>query len=163
MQIVNHLCRSLLLMRLPSFVMQVPLFQRTRPLQKNYFFLYTWSQSWIPEKCTEGRLSRPKVIHQSYQWMYGLLKVGHETLYCEYKFINSSWCMCCFWQGLPNNAIHSTFNLGMFAHWSLYQFFFLFLKKRVELPNHKWPIFVNYKILWICNLFILVLKELPAI
>lgn len=37
--------------------------------------------------------------------------------------------MCCFWQGLPNNAIHSTFNLGMFAHWSLYHFF---LKKELN-------------------------------
>lgn len=99
-------------------------------------------------------------MHQTYWWMDVLLKVWCETLDCEYKFINSSWCMRDFWKGSPNNAIHSMVNFRMSAPCFWYQF----KKKGVgELPNHKWWIFVNYKILWICNPFILVLKELPAI
>lgn len=37
--------------------------------------------------------------------------------------------MCNFWQGLPNNAIHSTLNLGMFAYCFFYEF------KKKELMN----------------------------
>lgn len=65
----------------------------------------------------------------------------HKTLYCEYKFINSSWC----------EAFGRAYQITQFTVHLIYYvcslIFISLFKKVVELSNHKWSFLSIIKIM----------------